>query len=141
MDTQIRDEVQSTSWSTISIYSSDPVLNWNTVPSEMSDVSPNNYNVFDDELFNGKSYVLTFDVDMYNTSNVKSLDDYSVDVQAISKSMYLYYKTLDAQQWYGDSPFSEPVQLHTNVDGGAGIVGGLTSNLLKLEPAVVLPIN
>ena len=68
------------------IKSSDPVLNGNTVVTEMSDNPPNEYCVFNDELFNGQDYVLTFSISEYH--NVDFNKDVQFYVQSISKDLY-----------------------------------------------------
>ena len=95
----------------------------------------NNYAVFSDELFNGKTYSLTFSTDkmIYNFisseySGKKNPDKYKINIylQSISRDYYLYLKTRVASS--GDNFFSEPVQVHNNIKGGIGIFGSYTSS-------------
>jgi len=114
------------------IDSNDPVLNGNVVvvDDDFSDHPENRYRVFNDELFDEEAYELTFELyenDMELASNIK------IDVQKISYDLYLYYKTLDAYNYYEDSPFSEPVRIHSNISNGAGVMGSCTSNWLSVE--------
>lgn len=103
----------------------------------------NEYNVFSDELFNGKEYPLSF----YVTNNVAQPlpgyeSDYEfkyplkkevyVDIQQISKSYYLYLKSRSANN-SSNGIFSEPIQIHNNVVGGIGILGAYTSRVFKLD--------
>lgn len=132
-------------YSTMSLTSKDPVLNNNTVSGnndEFGDIPPNNYQVFDDVLFDGENYNLSFEVSNYYYSEIsidpellnKYLKAIKVDVQKISKDLHQYFVSVEASQYYEDSPFSEPVRVNTNVKGGAGILGGVSSTIIKYEP-------
>lgn len=105
-------------------------------------LSSNQYNVFSDELFNGKEYPLTFYV---MNSAAKLLPEYEylqnkygdsgrkeiyVNLQSISKSYYLYLKSRDASS-SSNEVFSEPIQIHNNIIGGIGIFGSYTSNAFE----------
>lgn len=110
--------------------------------------SYNYYGTFTDELFDGRSYPLTFSLDewtyvsnedynggrMPKDSTDASLEDtepYIIELQALEKSYYLYLLTSSAYDPY--SPFAEPVQIHTNVEHGIGILGGYAGRSLKLS--------
>lgn len=115
------------------IESDDAVLNGNKVRNEegIEEYPSNQYGVFNDELFDGKSYSLTFYLPYY--FNDESLyDNLRIDLQEITEDLHFYYKTLDAFHFYEDRPFSEPVRVFSNVKNGAGIVGGMNNHLLKL---------
>lgn len=123
-----------------SIISNDPVLNNNKVivDSDFEDAPFNSYTVFNDILFDGESYTLRFEI--YNVAQgaeeadkQQILDAIQVDVQKISKDLYKHFVTVTASNYYGDSPFSEPVQVFSNITGGAGILGSSTSNILSLK--------
>ena len=57
-----------------------------------------------------------------------------VVVSTLSRDTYLYWVTLRAQQETGGEMglFSEPVQIHTNVQGGIGILGAMSPRVLTL---------
>ncbi|WP_075602302.1 DUF4249 domain-containing protein [Saccharicrinis aurantiacus] len=118
--------------------SDDPVLNFNKISeNEFEDVPYNSYGIFNDFLFDGDSYILS--LQLYNESSGLSevdkqmyLEGIEVDIQKITKGLYRYYKSVDESTYYGDNPFSEPVKIYSNVEGGAGILGASTSNILKL---------
>ncbi|WP_282039022.1 DUF4249 family protein [Saccharicrinis aurantiacus] len=124
---------------TMYVNSKDPVLNGNKVVTEndFEDNPYNEYTVFDDILFDGESYVLQFEVDnptiWFENEEEKKwyLDEIKVDVQHISEGLYKNFVTVTASNYYGDSPFSEPVQIYSNVEGGAGILGTVSSNILS----------
>lgn len=110
-----------------------------------------NYNVygtFTDDLFDGRSYPLTFGLEEWSyvshedymngrlhTSNDGTTPEagrpYIIDLQAITKGYYLYLITSSAYDPY--SPFAEPVQIHSNVEHGIGILGAYAGSNLKLS--------
>ena len=117
--------------------------NSNNDPQNLIENSLNNpYNVFSDELFNGKTYSLTFTTldDLYNykpgyQSYQKMPDKRIINVylQSIGKDYYLYLKSRPIASGAVDF-FSEAVQIHNNITGGVGILGSYTSgNVIKIE--------
>lgn len=113
-----------------------------SITGENTDASSSNkYNVFSDELFNGKTYSLTFNT---NYSLFKRYSKYSLDsefklnggaaekievfisLQSISKDYYYYLKSRSASG--GDDFFSEPIQIKNNIVGGIGFLGSYTSS-------------
>ena len=114
--------------------------NSNNDPLAFSGSSYNQYNVFSDELFNGKEYPLTFstNVDVYHYMpnykkgvRIPSRKEVNIFLQSISRDYYLYLKSRQASG--GDSFFAEPIQIHNNVVGGIGIFGSYTSNMIKID--------
>lgn len=121
-------------------YFSDVVSGDNTNTDPLSIVggmySYNMYGVFSDELFNGKTYSLTFSTneDVYT---YRSEYDYgrktpdrkkvSIYLQSISKDYYQYAQSRVAAET-GDNFFSEQVQIHNNIVGGIGILGSYTAS-------------
>ncbi|MFV0591638.1 MAG: DUF4249 domain-containing protein [Draconibacterium sp.] len=108
--------------------SNDPVLNYNKVVNEessFSDYPENIHGIFNDELFDGKRYNLKF--------TPWGADDLVIDIQQISEDLYLYYRSIRYSDWYGEDPMVEPVRIHSNVNGGAGILGSTNSNLIYKE--------
>ena len=95
----------------------------------------NKYNVFNDDLFNGKQYPLKFSMtyskNVYLPGHYKSQParEVYINLQSISRSYYLYLQTRAGIKT--NTFFAEPVQVYTNVDGGTGIMGSYTSNVVK----------
>jgi hypothetical protein len=115
--------------------------NSNNDPMAFSGSSYNLYNVFSDELFNGKDYPLTFstNVDVYHYMpnykhgvRLNSRIEVNIFLQSISRDYYLYLKSRQAAS-DGNGLFSEPVQIHNNIEGGIGILGSYTSNMTKID--------
>ena len=120
-------------------FSFDDVVSGNTNRDSIgppNSLSTNRFNVFNDDLFNGKQYSLTFSVadniDVYKSgkSPLVIKRELYVDLQSISREYYLYLQTRSNAK--NNNFFSEPVQVYTNIDGGMGILGSYTSNLRKI---------
>ncbi len=94
--------------------------------------------IFSDELFDGKVYPLSFSISAYryfllpNEQVIypqKPHDEIYIDLQSISLDFYRYLRSLGMLNGQGQGdPFSEPVQIHTNVSGGLGVVASYTSS-------------
>lgn len=105
------------------------------------DQGVNAYGTFTNELFKGKNYPLTFSLDVFFSyiegENVPRSYDLSgetrfeIDLQTVNKSYYLYLMT--SSNYVPDDLFAEPVQIHSNVMGGIGIIGNLSHNLIPLK--------
>jgi hypothetical protein len=116
----------------------DPLADTGTSPvGVLMSNATNVYNIFSDDVFNGKTYSLKFntnqEIDHYysieslkysggNTLRLKLI----ICLQSLSKDYYLYLKTRAASS--ASNFFSEPVKVHNNVVGGVGILGSYTSS-------------
>lgn len=103
-------------------------------------VDSKNQQLITDEFFNGKEFVLKFtalsskrvikpgyeDRFFYSSDNVVS-EEYIVNLQSISKDMYLYLKSKEMADGIMDGFFTEPVQIYNNISNGIGILGSYTS--------------
>jgi hypothetical protein len=95
----------------------------------------NDFNLFLDELINGKEYSLTLG---YNYSRPLSIDHYEFihayfSLHAITRDIYLYLQSYSAQRQTIDNFLAEPVPVYTNVTGGLGVVGAETVSTGALE--------
>jgi hypothetical protein len=116
--------------------------NSNSDPLDFGGGSYNEYNVFSDDLINGKEYPLSFSTneDVYEylpkfdygqRAAIKKV--VNIYLQSISKDYYMYLKSRSAAM-AGTDFFSEQVQIHNNIVGGIGILGSYTfSNVVKVE--------
>jgi len=89
--------------------------------------------VLKDELFNGNEYTVRFKTnnlsdDFYSDEDHESFVEYFFEVHKISKSFYLYLKSLEYNQY--PDPFTEPTQIFSNVENGYGILA--TSALVEI---------
>jgi hypothetical protein len=100
-------------------------------------LSSNKFNVFSDDLFNGKQYPLTFsiadNINHYNTGLTlpEPQRQVFINLQSISKSYFLYLQTRASIK--SNTFFAEPVQVYSNVNGGIGILGSYTSSIWEIN--------
>lgn len=125
----------------------DPVFGEGTDQSFFEFSSYNQYGIFNDELFNGNVKELNFSIwrnkteifdeykDKYKGSYYEQQEEYTVDLQQISREAYWYLKTSSDAISNQGNPFSEPVQIFSNIKGGLGVLG--TYN--KLDTVVIIP--
>lgn len=111
-----------------SYYSNDPVLIGNFTDTNMGLSNRNDYSIFRDVSFEGKEYTLTFDVDKYSPQESliddrKDMWHLTVKLQSISEDLYKYYSSRQrgSQNWW--DKVTEPVLIHSNIEGGLGILG------------------
>lgn len=100
------------------------------------------YNVFSDELIDGKTHSIRFEehLNVYGTKrangNVRILhyfrNLYTIELQPISENYYLYLKSLQNLE-NSDFFMSEPVQLFTNVQNGLGLFGSRKRHSIKID--------
>ncbi|MDD4198855.1 MAG: DUF4249 domain-containing protein [Paludibacter sp.] len=109
-------------------------------------VDSKNQYMITDELFNGKEFVLRFtaltskrvikpgyeDRFYYSSDNIVS-EEYIVNLQGISKDMYLYLKSKEMAEGIMNGVFTEPVQIYNNISNGIGILGSYTSNRVVIK--------
>lgn len=99
--------------------------------------SKNQFHVFTDELINGKTYPLSFTIrdtaSIYLPEYQRPLPKKTVEInlQSVCNNFYLFLKTRSDQQT-ANQLFSEPIQIFNNVNGGIGLVGSYTSNVVKV---------
>ena len=81
------------------------------------------YNVFDDTYFNGKRYTVSMKKAVWGLADS---EPFVLEVSRVDEHLYRYKKTYEA---YSESDpngllgmFTEPVQVYSNVQNGAGIV-------------------
>lgn len=56
-----------------------------------------------------------------------------VNLQSISKEMYLYFKTKESAEDVFETFFTEPVQIYSNVENGTGVLGAYTSHEIIID--------
>ncbi|RLD59995.1 MAG: hypothetical protein DRJ01_10435 [Bacteroidetes bacterium] len=119
--------------------SEDPVISkWDEYNSKLF--------VFDDELFNGKSYQITLkglvDEGRLDYDYMDSLKYLAFNLHSITKEFYFYAKSCNSQGEVGDELFdlfqqglSEPVPIYTNIENGLGIFAGysVSSDTVRFE--------
>jgi len=85
---------------------------------KINDTLDNNYNIFNDNLNNGKINQRPLGGGNKDLT-IKNLDIVSVEMQCLSKSAHLYYYTLTQQNGGGPGGGTAPTNLPNNIIGGA----------------------
>ena len=117
----------------LSFASNDPALG---DPDVFNEKTSYNEAVFNDDLFDGRSY--TFDFEIEYTIDLRERDvkierSFEVVFRAMSEDYFRYWKTVELQNDVGDNPFAEPVRVHSNMTGGFGIFAGYRTEVFPLE--------
>ncbi|MCB0494614.1 MAG: DUF4249 domain-containing protein [Cyclobacteriaceae bacterium] len=92
--------------------------------------------IFNDELFNGKTYTLRILNSYYEGDDgfpYSSNPTYTLLLRNTSESYYLYKNTVSLQSWTSDNPFAQPVQVYTNVTNGYGILSAYNTTFYKVN--------
>lgn len=94
--------------------------------------------IFNDLLMDQNNYNLSLEVqdiiyNFYQTIDSdgnsvlvpsEKLDKLYVTIYSYSRDLYLHNKSMKNYYEFNDDPFSQPTQVHTNIDGGFGIFAG-----------------
>lgn len=128
------DQVHSNGEYSLVFTTSDPTFNKSTSIEEeflgSSEISP--YFDFSDILFDGKTYGLNFSTKIFKYYRIDENDPYRspvvkrellVNLHSISKDYYYYIRSYAAHENVNETIFTEPVQIHSNIKGGMGILG------------------
>ena len=109
----------------------DPVFG--SVDSQLGLFDNGNYEgTFTDLLFDGKNYQIKLPLSMNATFKNRpdtTVRQIPITMQHITKDYYLYLNTCEQDDELMQL-LTEPVQTHTNVEGGYGVVGGMTKETL-----------
>lgn len=107
----------------IGLQSKDPVLTGKGQSGNeyLEDVPDNIFGIFNDDLFEGEEYTVEFTFNTYYSEGLQQR--VNVYVMSITEDYYLYLKSYSSQTFYDESPFSEPVQIYSNIRNGAGVFG------------------
>lgn len=89
----------------------------------------NNYYLFTDELISGKEYGLTLKYPQkYPQTDYYEFVHAILNLHAISGDLYLYLQSYSAHMQTRDNFLAEPVLVYTNIIGGLGVVGAMTTS-------------
>ena len=114
------------------VWSTDP--NWDNTSSSaglFDDVPENIFNIFNDDLIDGKEYSLTFSYSLSCYPEAKNRT--IICLQSINQYFHKYLKTFSAKYYYGDDFLLEPIQVYSNVKNGGGIFGSFNSNKVIID--------
>jgi hypothetical protein len=100
---------------------------------------PNQFNVFNDATFNGKTCTidlvsLEFNED-FNHAKLDTANGEFFQIEAyllhITKELYLYLKSADEQIHNSNNPLFEPTIVFSNIKNGTGILGAYAADKVK----------
>lgn len=134
----------------------DPVFNNNNQAEDVIMGSPNNqYGIFNDSKIDGKDYKLSLvNYNLYesggynpyqsdgNENNSNDGFEYgnfnllNIKLVSITKEYYNYLNTANYHFWFSDDPFSEPVSVASNVNGGMGIWAASGASEVKVVQGI-----
>lgn len=135
--------------------SDDPVFKsvYSNSGEEIFDMVPENrYNIFPDDIFNGKERSIQVKTNYYTYTSDPSnpqfyayeqtiYDRFTLHVQHISKDLYNYLKYLELYDYYHENPISEPVPVYSNVKNGAGIFAGFNDDAKYTYEKIYIPFS
>ena len=108
----------------------EPLLSPDRGEDQLGMYTYNSFNIFTDELISGKSYELKVKVDFtMPDTNYFEFIHFQVQMQSISKDLYLYLESYSAYLQTNDQFFSEPVMIYSNVKNGLGVVGAKVTSV------------
>jgi len=93
---------------------------------------------FRDPLFNGTQQRIELRVfdRVYFSNRDEARIEYVLYLSAVSKDLYQFLRTRRLHDGTEENPFAEPVEVHSNVEGGYGIVGARVVDTLRVEVEV-----
>jgi Domain of unknown function (DUF4249) len=129
-----------TAWYETNVYSYNETLNSRDINDDgsKSTFRPLANLIFSDETFNGRE--IGFDV-LAELSSVRLgpssaypvMGKYMVELRHVSRDYFLYKRSLTKFIEVGESPFSEPVQVFSNVNDGFGILAGYAKSKALID--------
>lgn len=83
---------------------------------------------FTDRLFSGETRRFQVRLDYY-----AGYSDIEIRLTSASRGYWRYMRTIDRYDYSSGDPFSEPVQIYTNIEGGLGIWAGYSVSSATIE--------
>jgi hypothetical protein len=84
--------------------------------------------LLEDSHFNGKAYSLNLPVRFSYDASRYTLGQLIVELRVVSEEYYRYFSSLSRQYTSKGEPFSEPVVIFDNVEGGQGVFAGYSGS-------------
>lgn len=90
---------------------------------------------FSDKIFDGSQYQLKipFVISSINNTEYTSEAEFEIVLEHIDMNLYEYYNTLYVANSDDYGPLSEPAHIHSNVNGGYGIVAGQNCDTIIIK--------
>jgi hypothetical protein len=98
-------------------------------PSIDGEASSSLYVFFTDAIFNGEEYQIKLDFEDWRATRNKI---YFIKLSTLQRSAYLYQKSIDQYFDAATDPFSEPVQIFSNIENGYGIFSSYAETLKEV---------
>ena len=127
-------------------FNSDDLVFGSTSETELfEEKNTNYYHEFNDNLFDGKTYGLTFSIstfqynyfpgkepkpDPWSPTTIKQ--ELFINIESISPSYYYYLNSRAKNNEYIEI-FTEPVQIYNNIVNGIGILGAYNTSITKVR--------
>ena len=99
-------------------------INNNTITAYLDDGV-----LFEDNTFNGRRVTFSFPFEANVLINRELPGHLFVELRAVSEAYYRFYSTVGRQQNSPGAPYSEPVIVFSNVEGGKGIFAGFNADI------------
>lgn len=91
---------------------------------------------FTDDIFEGRSTTLEFKSEMFGLGlSPESIVDIRLEIflLSVTKDYFLHEKTAQLQEDVGENPFTEPVQIHSNMSNDYGIFAGYRARRFEVS--------
>ncbi|MEM6963707.1 MAG: DUF4249 domain-containing protein [Bacteroidota bacterium] len=88
--------------------------------------------LFRDFTFDGTTQDFLFQpLFRYNFANYKKPDRIIIQLRTVSEEYYQYYTSVYRQQSQGNVPFTDPVDIFSNIEGGHGVFAGFSKDEVR----------
>jgi len=115
------------------------------------DWAGNQFYIFSDKYIQGQVFTLDMEMPYFRTDSVLGTNR-KIYFQQLSRDYFYYLRSVMQQLSISNNPFSEPVQIHSNISGGVGIFGAFSQTvdsiihinwalIDSLFPGITLPGN
>jgi hypothetical protein len=84
--------------------------------------------LLEDEGIDGQTIRLNLPVEFLYSPTQKELGKLFIELRAVSKEYYQYFSTISRQNGVSDSPFTDPVIVYDNINGGQGVFAGFSTS-------------
>ena len=115
--------------------SSDPIFKDNRLTTAWGSWEAYFSDVFDDRLINGQMYEFYIETDTELSIYKEWKPIFEISLQSITEDYYHYLKSLQIYRISTLSTYSEGVYIHSNNEGGWGILGAISGEVHRIEIA------
>ncbi len=89
---------------------------------------------FTDELFNGNTRTFSVNMNYYGIGGESGIGGrFELRLSSVSRDLGQYLRTRARYEYVSGDPFSEPVQVFSNIENGLGIWGGASSSSVFID--------